>query len=156
MSADAVPVQDDLLGWLEGSWSVDRAINGRPHAFTGTARFVREGADRVRWEETGHLTLGDYAGPAFRTLGLSAGDHGYDVRFDDGRPFHPLDLAGGRCDVEHLCGEDVYRGTFLVESGDALRVVWHVTGPRKRDVIESVYTRLDQAPRPGAQPPRTT
>jgi uncharacterized protein DUF6314 len=145
MSADVVAAGTGLLGWLEGSWSVDRAINGRAHAFTGTARFLPEGAGRLRWEETGHLVLGDYAGPAFRTLRIVATDHGHEVRFDDGRPFHPLDLATDRCAVEHLCGEDVYRGSFLVESDDVLRVRWRVEGPRKRDVIESVYVRLGPA-----------
>jgi hypothetical protein len=142
MSADAVSVRADLLDWLEGPWAVDRAINGRPHAFTGTARFTRQDAGRTRWEETGHLVLGDYAGPAFRTLQIAVAERGHEVLFEDGRPFHPLDLAEKRCVVEHLCGEDIYRGGFLVESEDRLRVVWHVDGPRKRDVIESVYTRL--------------
>lgn len=131
----------DLLAWLEGEWSVDRAINGRAHAFTGTARFTREDADRTRWEETGHLVLDAYSGPASRTLRIARHADGYDVSFADGRPFHALDLASGRCDAEHPCGADLYRGTYLIESDDAFRVVWHVEGPRKDDIIESAYSR---------------
>ncbi|HET6510308.1 MAG TPA: DUF6314 family protein [Baekduia sp.] len=132
----------DLLAWLEGEWSVDRAINGREHAFTGTARFTREDASRMRWAETGHLVLDAYSGPASRTLFLVRdGAGGLDVRFVDDRPFHTLQLTSGHCDATHPCGEDLYRGTYAVESDDALRVVWHVDGPRKRDVIESLYRR---------------
>ena len=63
------------------------------------------------------------------------------VEFEDGRPFHPLDLSGGACAVEHLCGEDRYAGEYVVLGPDALRVAWLVTGPRKRQVIESLYRR---------------
>jgi hypothetical protein len=136
----------DLLGWLAGTWSVDRAINGQAHAFTGTAAFTPEDENTVRWEERGRLVLGAFEGDAFRTLFIVRGDGAADheVRFDDGRPFHPLTLTTGSCAAEHLCGADVYRGAYTVEADDRLRVVWHVDGPRKRDVIESVYTR--QAP----------
>jgi hypothetical protein len=136
----------DLPAWLEGDWSIERAINGRADAFTGTARFTREDATRTRWEETGHLVLDAYSGPASRTLWIVHDGDAYNVYFADGRPFHALDLGADRCDAEHLCGADLYRGSYVIESDDVLRVVWHVDGPRKRDVIESVYRR--RGPRP--------
>jgi hypothetical protein len=139
---------EDLLGWLAGRWTVERAINGRARAFVGTADFTPgPGGDGATWVEEGHLELEGYAGRAFRTLLLAAAAAGdpdaYEVRFDDGRPFHPLRLEGAAPsdDVIHHCGEDVYRGTYTVEDDDTLRVVWHVDGPRKRDVIASVYRR---------------
>jgi hypothetical protein len=131
----------DLLAWLAGRWTIERAINGRPGAFTGTARFVPEEPDGIRWEEEGRLELDAYRGPATRTLHLVGRDAPSAVRFDDGRPFHALDLRGGRWHAEHLCGEDVYRGEYVVESDDTLRVTWHVDGPGRADVIESVYRR---------------
>lgn len=132
----------DLLAWLDGEWSIARAINGRAEAFTGTARFTREDADRTRWEERGHLVLDNYSGPASRTLTVVREGDSYNVCFSDGRPFHALDLGTDRCDAEHPCGDDLYRGTYAIESDDVLRVTWHVDGPRKRDLIESVYRRL--------------
>jgi Family of unknown function (DUF6314) len=137
-----VSTTDDLLAWLDGDWSITRAINGRADAFVGTARFVREDDARLRWEERGHLVLDAYSGPASRTLRILRAGDTYNVLFSDGRFFHTLDLGtGGHCDALHPCGEDLYRGTYAIESDDVLRVVWHVDGPRKRDVIESVYRR---------------
>jgi hypothetical protein len=136
--------QTDLLAWLTGTWSVDRAINGRAHAFTGTAEFMAQGDDRLRWEEHGRLVLGAYSGPASRVLLIvrDPAGSGHEVFFDDGRLFHALDLAASaRCAAEHPCGPDLYRGTYAVEGDDVLRVVWHVEGPGRADVIESVYRR---------------
>jgi hypothetical protein len=135
--------QTDLLGWLAGTWSVDRAINGRAHAFTGTASFVADGPDRMRWEEHGRLVLDAYSGPASRVLLVVGAGDAHEVFFDDGRLFHALDLASpsGRYAAEHPCGPDLYRGTYAIEDDDALRVVWHVEGPGRADVIESLYRR---------------
>jgi hypothetical protein len=129
--------QTELLRWLEGSWSVERAINGRERAFTGSAEFVADGEGRMRWEERGRLVLDAYSGPASRVLFI-VGD---EVFFDDGRLFHALDLAPGSCDALHPCGPDLYRGTYTAEDDDTLRVVWHVEGPGRADLIESVYRR---------------
>lgn len=130
----------DLEHWLRGRWTVDRAINGRPSAFTGTAEFTVEG-EGLRWDERGRLVLDAYDGPASRTLHLAPGAGAYEVRFDDGRPFHALDLASGRCEAEHLCGEDVYRGEYVVAGDDALVVTWRIEGPAKDELIETRYER---------------
>jgi hypothetical protein len=134
------PAPTDLLAWLDGSWAIDRTINGGAGAFTGVATFTRAGEGRTRWDERGHLTFGAYSGPATRTLWIVRAADGYDVTFEDGRPFHPLTL-GADDDAIHHCGADVYRGTYAIEAPDALRVVWRVTGPRKDDTIASAYTR---------------
>jgi uncharacterized protein DUF6314 len=89
------------------------------------------------WTETGRLRFGAYDGEARRVLRVVHGA----VEFADGRPFHPLDLSGGGCAVEHLCGEDRYAGEYVVLGDGELRVVWRVTGPRKRQLIESLYRR---------------
>jgi hypothetical protein len=133
----------DLAGWLRGRWTVRREINQGQGRFDGTAEFTAgEDATQI-WHETGRLRLGGHDGPAYRTLHLAPGPAGgaWQVRFDDGRPFHDLDLRSRRWTAEHLCGDDVYRGEFIVEGPDRLRVTWRVTGPRKDDVIQSVYER---------------
>lgn len=127
----------DPITYLAGRWSVHRRLsdleNGVEGAFEGVAEFGVDGT----WTETGHLRFGAYDGEARRVLRVVAGG----VEFEDGRPFHPLDLSGGACVVEHLCGEDRYAGEYTVVGPDELRVVWFVAGPRKRQVIESVYRR---------------
>jgi hypothetical protein len=65
----------------------------------------------------------------------------WQVEFDDGRPFHPLDLSGGACPVDHPCGPDHYAGWVRVEAEDLLVVSWRVVGPAKDHTILSRYTR---------------
>ena len=137
---DHLPVAD-LTAWLAGRWSVSRTVNGDAGAFTGTAAFEPDDG-ALRWHETGELRLDDYVGAARRTLAIHPTADGWEVRFDDGRLFHPLQLRDGHCEVEHLCGPDTYRGRFDVDAETAFTVRWHVVGPGRDDVIVSHYTRL--------------
>lgn len=81
---------------------------------------------------------------AHRTLLVVPGDRppAWQVNFDDGRPFHPLDLRAGRADVEHLCGPDTYRGAYEVTGPAAFTTRWHVTGPGRDDTIVTAYRKL--------------
>src|ERR1700744_6503907 len=108
------PVQ--LAAWLHGRWTVRRTINGDGGHFNGVAEFTPAGGEQdvTRWVEHGDLTLGAYTGPARRALPLHPGAAGLQVRFDDGRPFHDLDLRHGHWEPTHLCGPDTYRGAFQV------------------------------------------
>jgi hypothetical protein len=139
----------DLAAWLGGLWTVRRTINGDTPSpgqeghFTGTAQFTVTADGVIAWDEQGRLTLGSHTGPARRALTLHRGADRWEVRFDDGRPFHDLDLRHGTWAAEHLCGADVYRGTFATDSGDPdhFTVTWHVTGPGRDDTILSDYRR---------------
>jgi uncharacterized protein DUF6314 len=130
--------QLDPIAYLAGRWTVQRRLTdletGTEGSFDGVAEFAADGT----WTETGRLRFGAYDGEARRVLRIVNGA----VEFADGRPFHPLDLSGGACVVEHLCGEDRYAGEYAVAGPDELRVSWFVSGPRKRQVIESVYRRV--------------
>jgi hypothetical protein len=112
--------------------------SGRSGAFTGTARFEPAG-DGLRWTEEGRVRYGGHEGPAGRRLAIVPGGDGWRVEFEDGRPFHPLDLDGGR--VEHLCGEDRYAGSYRLRDRDTLDVRWRVTGPGKDLEIATTYRR---------------
>jgi hypothetical protein len=126
-----------VIAFLAGRWTVRRQLtdleSGTEGTFEGVAEFARDGT----WTETGRLRFGTYDGEARRVLRVVDGW----VRFEDGRPFHALDLSAGTCVVEHLCNEDRYAGEYVAVGPDELRVVWLVQGPRKRQVIESVYRR---------------
>jgi hypothetical protein len=142
--ASALPVTDPVA-FLAGTWQVDRdlheAVGDRSGRFVGTAAFVPEDGG-LRWTETGDARLGDYSGSASRVLLVRPTPlGGWEVRFDDGRFFHPLDLADGRGCVDHPCGEDHYRGEIRVESTDRFVIAWRVHGPRKDQTIVSRYTR---------------
>jgi hypothetical protein len=126
-----------VIAYLAGRWTVQRRLtdlaSGVEGRFEGIAEFAADGT----WTETGWLRFGAYDGEARRVLRIVDGE----VQFEDGRPFHPLDLTRGACAVEHLCGDDRYAGEYAVLGPDELHVVWFVTGPRKRQHIESVYRR---------------
>ena len=133
-----------LAEWLLGEWRVTRVINDGAGHFHGRARFAPdpESPAIILWHEHGRLRLGAHDGPAGRTLRIEPAPTGaWQVRFADGRPFHPLDLASGSDDVDHLCGADTYRGHYELQPPDRFTVAWRVTGPAKDDLIETVYER---------------
>jgi hypothetical protein len=133
----------DPAAYLPGTWRVERSLHdaalgaGR---FEGTATFAA-GPGGLRWSEVGRLRLGRYDGLARRELRIVAAGDGWEVRFADGRPFHPLDLAAGAAAVEHLCGADRYSGELAVEGADAFVVRWRVRGPGKDQRLAGRYVR---------------
>jgi hypothetical protein len=139
-SATTVPAAA-LPAWLIGEWSIERDIDDGRGAFDGTATFTEQPDGAVRWSEDGTMRLDAFTGPVTRVLFLHPAAP-WEVRFDDGNLFHPLDLSEGRCEVEHLCGPDVYRGLYEPVSSDEFLVRWAVTGPGRDDTIVSRYRRL--------------
>jgi hypothetical protein len=138
------PSASELVAWLAGSWAVERAVNGVPGTFVGGAEFVALADGTVRWHESGRLRLDGFDGRAYRTLSIVATEDGHEVRFDDERPFHHLDLSTGHTEVVHLCGPDRYRGTYACRGPGELHVCWYVTGPDRDDEISSRYLRSSQ------------
>lgn len=134
----------DPAAYLPGTWRVERDLHdaalgaGR---FRGSATFELLEDGNLAWREAGRLRLGSYEGPGGRSLVVARAGDGWEVRFPDGRPFHPLDLAGGRCAVVHPCGEDRYEGEYAVEGLDAFSVRWQVRGPGKAQQLETRYNR---------------
>jgi Family of unknown function (DUF6314) len=164
-TADVTPTgAGDLGPFLAGRWRVERSLRegDEEGTFIGTAEFVvrapttQDGrvVERMDWTEHGRLRLGRYDGVAQRRLELVRGEgsaglasgatrwDGWEVRFDDGRPFHALDLSGGVCAAVHPCGEDVYEGDYRVLGEDAFDVRWRVRGPHKDQWIVSRYRRM--------------
>jgi hypothetical protein len=138
----------DPRAFLPGVWRIDRQVHDarsrEDGRYTGTATFLLEGAG-LSWVERGVLRLGGFEGSATRTMSVVPARAGsaapWEVRFDDGRPFHPLDLRAGSCPVDHPCGEDHYAGWVRVEHEGLMVVSWRVTGPRKDHTILTRYTR---------------
>jgi hypothetical protein len=133
----------DPAAYLAGTWRVERSLHdarlgdGR---FEGTATFVPTSAG-LAWRERGRLRLAGHEAPARRDLRIVAAGAGWEVRFADGRLFHPLDLSTGAGPVEHLCGADVYSGEYAIEGPDAFVVRWRVRGPAKDQRLEGRYVR---------------
>ncbi|HEY1486176.1 MAG TPA: DUF6314 family protein [Micromonosporaceae bacterium] len=123
---------------LVGRWRLNRRMTdrrtGRIGCFHGELRITHS----LEWIEEGTMTWGDHRGPATRKLLLRKETDGWWMRFADARPFHPW-LIGEP--VDHLCGEDHYRGLITV-ADDRMRIGWDVTGPRKDQRIDSRLRRI--------------
>jgi hypothetical protein len=132
---------------LVGTWALARRIVDRPRRggrrrfgrVAGTLTLRRDGA-AVDWFEEGTLTWGGHDLAVTRRLRIEPTAAGWEVRFDDGRPFHPWRPGAP---VLHPCRDDVYCGLVSVDAAQReLRVLWDVTGPAK-DV--RLFTRCRRA-----------
>jgi hypothetical protein len=142
MSAHPVP---DLRAFLLGAWRLTRLgwIDGpvRVMRLVGTARFSPRASD-LAFEERGTMAFGAFAGDSVKRLMFHlAGDGAAEISFEDGAPFHRVDLSRGRADVRHECGPDLYEGRYRVLGPDLWTLNWRVTGPRKRHLIASRFVR---------------
>ena len=135
----------DLKAFLRGDWRLTRTLEdrraGQCGRLDGRAVFAPAGAGLV-YRERGVLRLGAFTGPAERVTryGFPAPARA-EVAFEDGRPFHDLDLSHGRWSVAHRCRDDLYHGSFEVEGRDRWTAVWRVLGPRKDQVLRGRYDR---------------
>lgn len=124
---------------LVGEWQLERRVVDRGLSSYGRVAgtlVIEPDNDRLVWYEQGTWTMAGRSHPFTRTYHISDGW----VFFDDGRPFHPW-LPGEW--VDHLCGEDTYRG--LLDVGAArIRTLWDVSGPAKDQRIVTRLTRVWQ------------
>ena len=127
----------DLRAFLTGTWRIARTVedarSGQDGGFEGTAVFAPLPDGGLLLTESGTMRLGGYSGPAEQTYryAFPEGPGRAQVFRHDGMPFHELDLTTGSADAVHLCGADLYRGSFRVERHDEWVVEWSVNGPRK-------------------------
>ncbi|MBV8651678.1 MAG: hypothetical protein JO255_09445 [Alphaproteobacteria bacterium] len=141
----ACPVED-LREFLLGSWRISRRIYdarlGLRGHLEGSAAFTPSPGGLV-YEEAGRLRFGAYEGEAAQRFrfaiepGAAA-----TVHRADGSLFHRLELSSGTADIVHDCGADRYCGRYRVLDEDRLRIVWHVTGPRKRYRMTTLHWRV--------------
>jgi hypothetical protein len=101
---------------------------GRFGRVTGRLELTLVGSS-VRWLEEGRLEWDGAVLPVTRELRLTPDEDGWQVRFADGRPFHPWRPGDV---VTHPCRADLYRGVISADPlCRRLRVLWDVTGPDK-------------------------
>lgn len=125
---------------LVGRWELRRRVVDRRAAQHGVMvgeLVVRPDGAGVRWEEQGVLRFGGAQRPATRTYLVRQGSDGWEVRFADGRPFHPW--RPGEV-VVHPCRDDVYTGLVTVD-GDLMRTAWDVRGPAKEQRLVTRFYR---------------
>jgi hypothetical protein len=124
----AEPRPTDLLGvWQLQRRLVDRRT-GQFGRVSGWLELTLVGGV-VHWLELGELEWDGRSFEVTRELHIVRAGDGWEVRFTDGRAFHPW-RPGAL--VEHPCRADLYRGLVSVDVGhQRLRVLWDVTGPGK-------------------------
>jgi hypothetical protein len=128
-----------------GDWRITREITdfrlregGR---LEGLARFTPEG-EGLRYHESGMLSFAGGAPiRAERSYLWHFTEIEVQVAYADGAPFHSFSRAGGHEATPHLCGEDLYRGTYSFVAFPAWEVTWSVEGPRKDYRSVTRYTR---------------
>jgi hypothetical protein len=128
-----------------GTWTLDRRIEdrltGQDGHFRGTARFDDTGA-RLQYLERGLLTLG--AAPPMqaerRYVWTEGQDGEIEVWFDDGRPFHSIDMSVVAPAASHDCAPDRYDVAYDFSDWPRWRATWTVFGPRKDYSMVSSYT----------------
>ena len=115
--------------------------SGASGTFNGSATFTPHDGN-LRYEEAGRLRFGDYGDTAFRRYDFSfPGTATAQVFFDDGRPFHDLDLSSGGWRTEHFCDPDHYDGFFQAISDNAYVCQWAISGPKKDLILHTTYHR---------------
>ncbi len=126
---------------LLGVWRLWRRVVDRRQGWggtvAGTLTLVDEGP-RIRWRESGTLRWDGADLPVTRELLLQRERGAWQVRFADGRPFHPW--RPGEV-VDHPCNADLYRG-LIDARPDSLRILWDVVGPAKD---QRLFTRCVRA-----------
>ena len=135
----------DIAQFLLGDWQVTRlgwdGVPARTMRLRGAARFSAD-ATGLLFEERGVMAAGAYVGVATRRYVFQIdGASVATVRFEDGRPFHPLNLETGLARVRHDCPPDRYEGRYRVLAPTCWLLSWRVIGPRKNQVISSRFTR---------------
>ena len=139
----------DIARFLLGEWQVTRlgwdGVPARTLRLCGTARFSAC-AVGLLLEERGTVAVGAHRGEAARrTLFQIESASVATVCFEDGRPFHRLDLETGLARVRHDCPPDRYEGRYRVLAPTCWLLSWRVTGPRKDQMITSRFVRSANA-----------
>jgi hypothetical protein len=126
---------------LVGGWGLWRRVADRRLGVQGTVvgeLVVKAERDGLRWAERGTLRWDGRSHPVSRTYLLREGPDGWEVRFADGRLFHPWRPG---VTVTHPCRADVYTGLVTVDGG-RMRTLWDVRGPAKDQRLVTRYARL--------------
>lgn len=143
----------DTLGFLLGSWDLDRSIEDHRSrtsgSFHGTAVVAatpmrsHQQRGRASYHEAGELCFGTHVGPAARHLEYTTrpGSEVVMIYFADGRPFVDLDIRTGRWQSVHDCGADRYELTTIVLSHRVVEEHWRVRGPGKSYDAVTTLTR---------------
>jgi len=143
-----------LLKSFLGRWTLNRKIEdeaaGRSGEFVGEAVFQRSG-DGLLYEERGTLHL-DGVPPLVaerRYLWRQGAGNRIEVCFDDGRPFHAINLDQTMPFDTHFCTPDVYDLVYDLRKFPSWGCRVRVEGPKKTYRLTSLYEFVAPLDSPG-------
>lgn len=133
---------------FSGDWQLSRRIEhvNEPSAdFSGKAVL-----NRVKggywYREDGQLQIEGHASFTAERRYMWVDDGArVKVLFEDGRPFHHIDLSHDQPSDIHHCDPDIYDVRYDFAGWPQWCCVWRVSGPRKDYVMTSVYMRSGSA-----------
>ena len=145
MKRESIPTEF-LEGYFQGIWTLQRTVDdhllGISATMGGRAEFAPEGAQQLRYYESGQLQCGLYSGPFERIYFHEfPADQTMRVTFEDGRFFFEALFQGNNASFEHHCGDDIYTGAIVLLNDAAYEMVWQVRGPKKDFLIKSYYKK---------------
>lgn len=126
-----------MTAFLLGKWQFDRHVVDRKSGISHTAQGQLQ-VTQSTWQESGimdtttHFTL---------SYGLQFQENGITVTFPDGQLFYTLDTITENAPIEHLCGDDVYRGQWIYTNANSFTLIWHVIGPKKNYTMTTHYQK---------------
>ncbi len=128
-----------------GIWRLTRRVahdDGTRATFEGRAALAPDG-EGLRYREEGVLRLpGHPPMTASRTYLWRPAPEGVAVLFEDGRPFHAIDLRTPRPEAAHPCGADLYRVSYDLSTWPRWSAAWRVDGPRHAYAMVSRHAPL--------------
>ena len=142
MTVKHLSLQDFL-----GEWEITKSIQDNTGQssgnFSGMARFTNHDDGTALYHEIGTLELikGQSMKAERRYRWLQETNGQITVQFQDGRPFHSIDVNETNPIGHHSCDPDTYEVLYNFSDWPNWRSTWRVTGPRKDYIMQSRFQR---------------
>lgn len=149
MDSKSVLVFDTFIGW----WDFERTImdytSGSQIKANGSVEFTKLSDNRLMYHERGTLLLGNKEISFSRKYYYCLEPNHISIYFADGVNYGQLfqalvvdfEQSPAMAQAEHLCINDMYRGTFLFYNGGRFKNTFRIKGPNKDQLIDSTFTK---------------
>ena len=123
--------------FLMGTWQFTRHIDDKilqcPTKAEGTLTITQN-----TWQESGTMNGMNFCVEYALEFQESGG---MIVNFPDGRLFYTLTPINENASIDHLCGDDFYKGEWIYHNTHSFDLIWTVKGPRKNYRMVTQYTQ---------------
>ena len=130
----------DIIGQWEITRNIEDRLNQKKFELKGEATFS-DNDTLYHYNETGIMKSESFQSKAHQDYLWVITSEGWKINFIDGSHFHDLELVNQEQHVYHKCVNDIYRGEFLLNLPNDIKVLWNVSGPRKDYVSHTYYKK---------------